>query len=181
VTPSVTGQATTGTGDVPAVGADGTGDGAGTPAVGRNVFAPLVDPDAAPTAGPAGTAPAEPTTAPPADPVALPSVRTVTVPGAVVTSTQIIAGPTATTTRTVTSTADAGYEVEVVSVADTASATSAVTFAVDGSPVSVAANGSFGPAGAFTYTGYDTVDDLVAFTNGSVSVTLPVGASIVFP
>lgn len=173
-------------GDITAGDGSGIDDGSEVPAVGRNVFAPLVDPDlgsgaggAGGTAGPEGTdAPtAAPTAAPPPDPV----VRTVTVPGPTVTSTQVLAGPTATTTRTVTSTTVAGYEVEVVSVADPASATTGVTFTVDGTTVTVAHTGSFGPAGAFRYTGYDIDEDLVALTNGSVSVTLPVGASIVFP
>lgn len=179
--PSLTDVSDAASGDGAATG-DATAVGTDSPAVGRNVFSPLVDPDSgsggtAGTEGPAGTG--APTTAPTTAPI--PVVQTVTLPGPTVTATQVIPGPTATATRTVTSTAVAGYEVEVVSVADTSSATTGVTFTVDGVTVTVAHNGTFGPAGAFRYTGYDTADDLVAFTNGSVSVTLPVGASIVFP
>lgn len=174
----------TGTGTATGSTAGTVGD-PGDPEVGRNVFAPLVQPDA----GPDGTATATSTTGtvPVPAPVPVPTAQTLTVPGPTVTSTQILAGPTGTTTvtgtvtRTVTSTTDAGVEIEVVSVADTASATSAVTFRVDGTSVAVPHNGSFGPAGAFTYTGYDTVADLVAVTNGSLAVSLPIGASVVVP
>jgi len=185
-TPSVTEAATdpASDADVGATGPDSPGDG-GDPALGRNVFAPLVDVGSAdagtdPLAGDPGTGsmPGDPLpTAAPAPTL----VETVTVPGPTVTSTQVIAGPTVTATTTVTTTPAYRYVVEVVSVADPASATSSATFRVNGDAQTVAAGATFGPGGELTYEGYSVGTGQVTVTTGSTSVSLPPGTSVAIP
>jgi hypothetical protein len=163
-------------------GGGGSADAGDGPGLGRNVFAPLVD--VAPQDG-AGVAPVpgDPGVPPvPAPTSAVPTlVETVTVPGPTVTATQVIAGPTVTATATVTATPSYRFVVQVVSVADPASATSAATFRVNGTAQTVAAGATFGPGGALTYTGYTVGTGQVTVTSGSTAVSLPPGTSVAIP
>ncbi|MGF1647489.1 MAG: hypothetical protein ACFCVF_11315 [Kineosporiaceae bacterium] len=154
------------------------------PGLGRNVFAPLVDlaPEGGgggdPAPGDAGTG----TGATSAPTGAVPTlVETVPVPGPTVTATQVVAGPTVTATATVTATPSYRFVVEVVSVADPASATTAATLRVNGTAQTVAAGAVFGPGGALTYTGYTVGTGQVTVTTGSTAVSLPPGTSVALP